>query len=478
MNDGMNLNLNKEGNNNLYLEQNQPIVGYDAQGNPIYGYPIQPQGQPLGYNTNGGYPAYGQPQMQQQPTFNTAPQYEQQPLGDNPFVGAMTVNANVSQQNQALSNVNNQQNLEEVKEHINAHKLALRNSPEVLSLLSEIDISDGSSIANFGQKSSVEISKVSEELLSKVKSLDDVGVADILKDLNSIMKDFDIDKLNKEPSLLAKLFGGNPIDKIFAKYETMSEKVDKIALTLASYETVITQDVRGLQKLREANIIYYNELEKHIVAGEVACEKIKEAWEEAKRVAEQTNYAQDMETATRYKMAYDMMEKRTLDLKTAEAIALGANPVINQLTMGYFNLMTTLKGTLIVSLPAFKTALCEAVSARKTQNIKDNIDAVNNTVADLITKYSKKTAETNVELIKNTSQGVIPADKLQEYVNNILNGAKEVEKAQLEVSANRQNTSRQLDDIKAKLIASNISQNSIQAPNQTQQIQENNFKLK
>lgn len=466
MNDGLNLNLNKE--NTIYPQDGQEIIGYDAQGNPVYGYPIKPQGDFGAMNT----PVYNQQQyVQQQP-------YAQPPLGDNPFVGAMTANATLGNTGNSLANVNNQQNLEEIKANIDSHKLALRNSPEVLSLLSEIDISDGGSIANFGQKSSLEISKVSEELLSKVKSLDDVGVADILKDLNNIMKDFDIDKLNKEPSLLSKLFGGNPIDKIFSKYETMSEKVDKIALTLASYESVITQDVRGLQRLRDANIIYYNELEKHIVAGEVACEKIKEAWEEARRHAEQTNYAQDMELATRYKMAYDMMEKRTLDLKTAEAIALGANPVINQLTMGYFNLMTTLKGTLIVSLPAFKTALCEAVSARKTQNIKNNIDAVNNTVGDMIAKYSKETAKTNVELIKNTSQGVIPAEKLQEYVNNILNGAKEVEKAQAEVSSSRENTSRQLDDIKVKLIASNIAQNSIQAPNQNQQITENKFRLK
>ena len=457
MNDGLNLNLNK--GNTIYQQDGQEIIGYDAQSNPIYGYPIKPQG---GMNS---------PVCNQQP-------YAQQPLGDNPFVGAMTNNATLGNTGNSLANVNNQQDLEEIKANMNSHKLALRNSPEVLSLLSEIDIADGSSIANFGQKSSLEISKVSEELLSKVKSLDDVGVADILKDLNNIMKDFDIDKLNKEPSLFSKLFGGNPIDKIFSKYETMSEKVDKIALTLASYESVITQDVRGLQKLRDANIIYYNELEKHIVASEVACEKIKEAWDEAMRQAEQTNYPQDMELATRYKMAYDMMEKRTLDLKTAEAIALGANPVINQLTMGYFNLMTTLKGTLIVSLPAFKTALCEAVSARKTQNIKNNIDAVNNTVGDMIAKYSKETAKTNVELIKNTSQGVIPAEKLQEYVNNILNGAKEVEKAQAEVSNSRENTSRQLDDIKVKLVASNIAQNSIQVPNQNQQITENKFKLK
>lgn len=456
----MDLNMNKENN-----VQTQQIIGYDGNGNPLYG-----SLQIIGYDQNGN-PIYGQVATQ---TYNNVINTNQNVINMEKPSQVMTMNTSLNQS--IIENAD--KNVEEVKEQINNHKLQLRNSPEVLNLLSEIDISEGNSIANFGQKASVEISKVSEELLSKVKSLDDVGVADILKDLNSVMKSFDIDKLNKEPGVLSKLFGGNSIDKIFSKYETMSQKVDKIAFKLASYETIITEDVKGLQKLREANLAYFNELERHIVAGEIACEKIKSAWEESKRVAEQTNYSQDLEMATRYKMAYDMMEKRTLDLKTAEAIALGANPVINQLTMGYFNLMTTLKGTLIVSLPAFKTALCEAVSARKTQNIKKNIQAVNDSVADLITKYSKQTAETNVELIKNTSQGIIPAEKLQEYVNNIINGAKAVERAQEEVRNSRSNSNKQLDDIKVKLISANINQNSIKELDGNTTNNNNNILLK
>lgn len=456
----MDLNMNKENN-----VQTQQIIGYDGNGNPLYG-----SLQIIGYDQNGN-PIYGQVATQ---TYNNVINTNQNVINMEKPSQVMTMNTSLNQS--IIENAD--KNVEEVKEQINNHKLQLRNSPEVLNLLSEIDISEGNSIANFGQKASVEISKVSEELLSKVKSLDDVGVADILKDLNSVMKSFDIDKLNKEPGVLSKLFGGNSIDKIFSKYETMSQKVDKIAFKLASYETIITEDVKGLQKLREANLAYFNELERHIVAGEIACEKIKSAWEESKRVAEQTNYSQDLEMATRYKMAYDMMEKRTLDLKTAEAIALGANPVINQLTMGYFNLMTTLKGTLIVSLPAFKTALCEAVSARKTQNIKKNIQAVNDSVADLITKYSKQTAETNVELIKNTSQGIIPAEKLQEYVNNIINGAKAVERAQEEVINSRSNSNKQLDDIKVKLISANINQNSIKELDGNTTNNNNNILLK
>ena len=145
----------------------------------------------------------------------------------------------------------------------------LVNSPEVDALASQIEVYNLESIVSFGAGAADEISKCSDVVLNSMNlsQLDDSSV--MLNTLAKIMDKFDIEEIKENPGLFGKLFGNlrKQLDKILAKYHTMGEEVDKIYVQLKQYEADIKQSNRKLEEMFQANVNYYHELVRYILAG-------------------------------------------------------------------------------------------------------------------------------------------------------------------------------------------------------------------
>ena len=153
----------------------------------------------------------------------------------------------------------------------------LVNSEEVDRIVSTIEVNNMDTIVSFGAEVAEEISKASDVVLNSMNmsQLDDTS--EMLKTLAKIMDQFDIDEIKENPGLFGKLFGNlkKQLDKVLAKYHTMGEEVDKIYVQLKGYESEIKQSNRKLNTMFEANVNYYHELVKYILAGEQACKEIE-----------------------------------------------------------------------------------------------------------------------------------------------------------------------------------------------------------
>ena len=105
--------------------------------------------------------------------------------------------------------------------------------------------------------------------------LDDSSV--MLNTLAKIMDKFDIEEIKENPGLFGKLFSNlrKQLDKILAKYHTMGEEVDKIYVQLKQYEADIKQSNRKLEEMFQANVNYYHELVRYILAGEQGCRELE-----------------------------------------------------------------------------------------------------------------------------------------------------------------------------------------------------------
>ena len=153
----------------------------------------------------------------------------------------------------------------------------LTGSPEVDALVSQIEVHNLETIVSFGAEAAEEISKCSDIVLNNMNmsQLDDSS--EMLNTLAKIMSKFDIDELKENPGLFGKLFGNlrKQLDKILSKYHTMGEEVDKIYVQLKKYESEIKQANRNLDEMFNANVNYYHELVKYILAGEQGCREIE-----------------------------------------------------------------------------------------------------------------------------------------------------------------------------------------------------------
>ena len=152
------------------------------------------------------------------------------------------------------------------------------NTEEVDKLVSKIELNNLESIVYFGSDVTNEIAKASDSVLNSmsISQINDTGK--MMKALSKIMDEFDIEEIKDEPGFFGRLFGNakKQLEKILDKYHTMGDEIDKIYVQLRGYESEITQSNRKLNDMFDANVEFYHELIKYILAGEQACKELQD----------------------------------------------------------------------------------------------------------------------------------------------------------------------------------------------------------
>ena len=183
-----------------------------------------------------------------------------------------------------------------------------------------------------------------------MSQLDDSSA--MLNSLAKIMDKFDIEEIKENPGLFGKLFGSlrKQLDKILAKYHTMGDEVDKIYVQLKQYESEIKQSNRKLNQMFDANVNYYHELVKYILAGEQGCREIEDYIAQRQADMESTGDNSIQFEIQSLQQALMMLEQRTQDLRTAENVAMQSIPMIKTMEFSNMNLVRKINSAFIVKI--------------------------------------------------------------------------------------------------------------------------------
>lgn len=198
----------------------------------------------------------------------------------------------------------------------------LTNSEEVDALVSTIEVNNLETIVSFGAEAAEEIAKASDVVLNSMSMSQLDESSEMLESLSKIMSKFDPSELQENKGLFNKLFGNmkKQLEKILDKYHTMGEEVDKIYVQLREYEGEIKQSNRKLEQMFDANVDYYHQLVKYILAGEQGCREL-----EAYIAQRQADFEATGDNSIQLELAglnnaLMMLEQRTQDLRVAENI--------------------------------------------------------------------------------------------------------------------------------------------------------------
>ena len=134
------------------------------------------------------------------------------------------------------------------------------------------------------------------------------------------------------------------------KYDNMGKEVDKVYQLLKQYEREIYQANDHLKKQYEANVQFFQQLEKYVVAGEIGIEEI-EAFK--KRIEENSSQSPDEKQMVlqNLDMAKEMLAQRVFDLQIAENVAMQTCPMIQTMQMSNYNLLRKINSSFIITLP-------------------------------------------------------------------------------------------------------------------------------
>ena len=323
----------------------------------------------------------------------------------------------------------------------------LVNSPEVDALVSTIEIDNLETIVTFGAQAAEEISKASDVVLNGMDLSQLNESSTLLNTLAKIMSKFDIEEVKEEsPGLFSKLFGNmkKQLDKILEKYRTMGDEVDKIYVELKQYESEIKKSNRKLNQMFDANVGFYHDLVKYILAGEQGCREIEEYIEKRQADMEATGDNSIQFEITSLQQALMMLEQRTQDLRTAENVAMQSIPMIKTMEFTNMNLVRKINSAFIITLPIFKQALAQAIMLKRQKIQADAMSALDEKTNEMLIRNAKNTVAQSKATAKMAAGSSIKIETLETTWRTIVSGIEETKQIQ-------ENAKRQRIDDKARL---------------------------
>ena len=326
-------------------------------------------------------------------------------------------------------------------------KEQLATSEDIDTLVSTINVNDPNTIVKFGAEAADQISAASDQVLNSmsIQQINDTGV--MLKNLAAIMDQFDAKELEDKPGLFAKL--KKNIEKILNKYDTMGKEIDKIYVQLKGYETEIEQANVKLDNMYEANIGYYQQLCKYILAGEQGVKELDQyiADYQQKIAADPENKTLTMDLSNLQQMR-EMLDQRVMDLKIAENVALQTVPMLKTMEYSNLNLVRKINSAFIITMPVFKQSLAQAIMLKRQRIQAESMKALDEKTNEMLIKNAQNTVEQSKMIAQMSSSSSIKVETLQQTWQTIVTGIDEVQAIQNEAKAKRQEDAKALEAIK------------------------------
>ncbi|MBQ3929256.1 MAG: toxic anion resistance protein, partial [Clostridia bacterium] len=272
----------------------------------------------------------------------------------------------------------------------------------------------------------------------------------MLRQLTSIMSKFDIDEIKDEPNFFQRMFQNakKQLDKILAKYHTMGEEVDKIYVELRKYEEEIKVSNRNLETMFQANVNYYHELVKYILAGEQGCKEIEAYIQQRQADMEATGDHSIQFEIQSCQQALAMLEQRTQDLRTAENVAMQSIPMIKTIEFSNMNLVRKINSAFIITLPVFKQALAQAIMLKRQRVQAEAMQALDEKTNEMLIKNAQNTAEQSKMTARLASGSSIKIETLETTWRTIVNGIEETKRIQEDAHNQRVADQAKLQNIK------------------------------
>ncbi len=327
-------------------------------------------------------------------------------------------------------------------------------STEVDDLTSQISLDNLETIVTFGASAAEEISKASDVVLRSMNMSQLDQSSQMLNSLSKIMDQFDIDEIRNDPGVVSKLFGNakkqleKQLEKILGKYHTLGDEIDKIYVELKSYEAEIRQSNRQLGTMFQANVNYYHELVKYILAGEQGCHELEEYIAQRQNDMNQTGDTSIQFEITSLSQALMMLEQRTQDLRTAEMVAMQSIPLIKTMEVSNMNLVRKINSAFIITLPVFKQAIAQAVTLKRQRIQAETLSALDKKTNELLLKNAENASKQLKGISQLATGSSIKVDTLENSWKTIMKGIEETRQIEQEARKRRLEDQQRLEAIK------------------------------
>ncbi|OYO40040.1 hypothetical protein CG709_21550, partial [Lachnotalea glycerini] len=223
-----------------------------------------------------------------------------------------------------------------------------------------------------------------------------------------------------------------------------------IYVQLKQYESEIKQSNRKLDEMFQANVNYYHDLVKYILAGEQGCKELENYITQRRTDMEATSDNSIQFELQSLEQALMMLEQRTQDLRTAENVAIQSIPMIKTMEFSNMNLVRKINSAFIVTLPIFKQALAQAIMLKRQKIQAEAMSALDEKTNEMLIKNAKNTVEQSKMTARLASGSSIKIETLETTWKTIVSGIDETKQIQENARKKRVEDQARLENIKSE----------------------------
>ncbi len=328
-------------------------------------------------------------------------------------------------------------------------------TPEEMAMVEnfakQIDVTNTQAIMNYGAGTQKKMADFSEKAIGNVRSKDMGEVGDMISDLVTELKSFDV---QEEQKGLLSVFkkGANKVTAMKAKYEKAETNVSSIQRELEKHQITLLKDMDVLDKMYELNLAYYKELTMYILAGRKRLEEVRNGeLAELQAKAEASGLVEDAQAAKDLAAQCDRFEKKLHDLELTRTIALQTAPQIRMVQSADQMMAEKIQTTIVNTIPLWKNQMVIAMGIEHSTQAAKAEREVNDMTNALLKKNADALKQATVAAAKESERGVVDIETLKHTNETLISTLDEVLTIQKDGKERRQAAQAELADIENQL---------------------------
>lgn len=315
----------------------------------------------------------------------------------------------------------------------------------------QINLRDSNGILQYGVGTQRKMADFSENALKSVKTKDLGEVGDMISNLVSELKSFDVEEEEKGFLGFFKK-SGNKLTAVKAKYEKAGVNVEKICEVLEGHQVQLMKDVAVLDKMYGLNLSYFKELSMYILAGKKKLGEVR-ATELADLIAKAnaSNLPEDAQAAKDLESLCDRFEKKIHDLELTRMIAIQTAPQIRLVQSSNSLMIEKIQSTIVNTIPLWKSQMVIALGVEHANQAAKAQREVTDMTNQLLRKNAEALKMATVESAKASERGIVDMETLKTTNAALISTFDEVMKIQEEGRRKRREAENELNRMELEL---------------------------
>ena len=338
------------------------------------------------------------------------------------------------------------------EDSLNFDNLSEQEKTAVLAFVERIDIHNSETVLKYGSAAQMKISEFSDKILEDVKTKETGAISDMLTNLVTELKGFDVDEGKK-----GGLFGlfrkaGSNITQLRARYDKVEENVIEIVAALQGHQKQLISDAIMLDELYRQNEQYYHELTLYIIAGELKLRRLRE--QELPPLlakAQETADPADAQTANDFSQLIERFDKRIHDLKLTRMVSVQMGPQIRLMQTNDNVLAERIQSTVANTIPLWKSQMVISMGMQHADEALKAQKAVTDMTNELLRSNAERLKVGTIEAAKEAERGVVDLETIRLANTTLIDTLTEVQKIQREGAQRRAEASIELGRLEKQL---------------------------